>query len=102
MLVFVCLYFIQRRFFSDSHYTASYEGLLSELWIANDLEGRGRGLILSYYPSICLEELRKTTTPSVRIAGLRAEIWTRDILIKKGRVLILDHDVRRLCCCFGF
>jgi hypothetical protein len=24
------------------------------------MEGRGRGLILRYYPSICLEELRKT------------------------------------------
>jgi hypothetical protein len=25
------------------------------------LEGSGRGLILSYYPSTCLEGLRKTT-----------------------------------------
>jgi hypothetical protein len=31
--------------------------------------GRGHGLILRYYPSNCLEGLRKTTKTSVRIAG---------------------------------
>jgi hypothetical protein len=34
---------------------------------------------LRYYPGICLEGLRKTTKTSVRIAGLRVKIWTRDL-----------------------
>jgi hypothetical protein len=34
---------------------------------------------LRNYPGSGLEELRKTTNPSVRIAGLRAEISTRDL-----------------------
>jgi hypothetical protein len=32
---------------------------------------------LRYYPSSCLEELRKTTN-TLRIAGLQAEFFTRD------------------------
>jgi hypothetical protein len=39
-----------------------------------DAEGSGRGLILRYYPGICLEELKKTTKTSVMIAGLRADV----------------------------
>jgi hypothetical protein len=34
----------------------------------------GCGIILRYYPTICLEGLRKTTKTSVRIAVLWAEI----------------------------
>jgi hypothetical protein len=34
---------------------------------------------LRYYPGILQEELRKTTKPSVRIAGLWAEILKRDL-----------------------
>jgi hypothetical protein len=34
----------------------------------------GHGLMLRYYPSIHLEELRKITKTSVKIAGLRAKI----------------------------
>jgi hypothetical protein len=44
-----------------------------------DVEGSGRGLILRFYPSIYLEGLRKATKLSVRIAGPRAEILTRDL-----------------------
>jgi hypothetical protein len=43
-------------------------------WIGKDLEHSGRGLILSYYPGICQEGLRKTTKTSDRIAGLQVEI----------------------------
>jgi len=35
--------------------------MVSELYIAKNLEGSGRGLILRYYPDIRLERLRKTT-----------------------------------------
>jgi hypothetical protein len=36
-------------------------------------------LFLRYYPSICLEGLRKPRKTSVRIANLRADTWKRDI-----------------------
>jgi hypothetical protein len=42
--------------------------------LGNEMEGSGRGLILRYYPSICVEELRKTTKYLNRIAGLQAQI----------------------------
>jgi hypothetical protein len=38
---------------------------------------------LRYYPSICLERLRKPWKISVRTAYLRAEIWTWDLLNTK-------------------
>jgi len=38
------------------------------------LKGRGRGLILTYYPGIWLEGLRKTTKNPVNISALRTEI----------------------------
>jgi hypothetical protein len=34
---------------------------------------------LRYYLGKFLEELRKTTKTSVKIAGVWAEIWTRDL-----------------------
>jgi hypothetical protein len=34
---------------------------MGEWWIGKDMEGSGRGLILRYYPCICLEGLRKAT-----------------------------------------
>jgi hypothetical protein len=33
---------------------------MKELWVRNKLEGSGRGQILRYYPSICLEGVNKT------------------------------------------
>jgi hypothetical protein len=48
--------------------------VISEEWIANDLGGSGRGLILRYYPGITLDGLRKNTNISVRIAAIRTEI----------------------------
>jgi hypothetical protein len=41
--------------------------------------GSGRDPILMYYYAIRLEELRKTIKTSIKIAGLQAEIWTRDL-----------------------
>jgi hypothetical protein len=57
-------------------YVASNKRVIREWWIWKDLEGRGRSLILRYYPGIHLEGLRKTTKTLVRIPGLRAEVWT--------------------------
>jgi hypothetical protein len=58
-----------------------------------DVEGRGGGLILRYNSGICLEGLRQTTKTSVRISGLRAEIWTRDLQNMKQLCSSLNHDV---------
>jgi hypothetical protein len=44
-----------------------------------NLKGSGRGLSLRHYPGIRLERLRKTTKNYVRIAGLRADILTREL-----------------------
>jgi hypothetical protein len=46
---------------AQTTYTASDEGMISEWWIGKDVEGTGHGLILTYYPGICLEGLRKPT-----------------------------------------
>jgi hypothetical protein len=40
---------------------------------------------LRFYPGICLEGLRKTTKASVRIAGLRAEVWAQDLPNRKKK-----------------
>jgi hypothetical protein len=53
------------------------ERVIREWWIGKDLEGSGRGLILRNLPGIRLEGLRKPQ--KLRIAGLRADIWTRDL-----------------------
>jgi hypothetical protein len=48
--------------------------MTGELQIVNNLEGSCRGLILIYYPGICLEVLEKNTKTSISLAGLRTEI----------------------------
>jgi hypothetical protein len=35
--------------------------MICEWWIAKDVKESDRGLILMYYPGICLERLRKNT-----------------------------------------
>jgi hypothetical protein len=52
-------------------------------WMMNWKE-RGRrwscsNFEVTYYPSMCLEKPRKTMKKPIRITGLRAEIWTRDL-----------------------
>jgi hypothetical protein len=41
-------------------YTASNERVIGEWWTGKDVQVSSHGLILRYYPGICLEELRKT------------------------------------------
>jgi hypothetical protein len=53
--------------------------MVSEWWIGMDLVGRGRGLILRYYPGIRLEGPRKTTknlNQDSRSSGTRFETGT--------------------------
>jgi hypothetical protein len=50
------------------------EDVIGEWRLGKDVEGTGRGLILRYYPIICLEALGKTMKISVTVAGLRAEV----------------------------
>jgi hypothetical protein len=49
--------------------------MVSEWSIGKDVEGSGRGRAL---PAFAWEDWGKLRSISVRIAGLEAEIWTRD------------------------
>jgi hypothetical protein len=65
-------------------YSVTWRG---DKWMTN-WKRRGRkwcGLILTYYPSICLEVLRNIMETSIRIAGLWAEISTRNLLNTKQK-----------------
>jgi hypothetical protein len=59
-----------------------------------NVQGSGCGLILRYYPGICVERLRKTTEDQVRIAGLCAEILTSDLQHMKQGCETLERYVR--------
>jgi hypothetical protein len=48
-------------FFSNSNYTESNKRVICEWRIGKEVEEGVRGLILRYYPSTCMEVLRKTT-----------------------------------------
>jgi hypothetical protein len=75
-IVFICVYF--STFFSE--YVVSSGGI-SEWWIGKDWK-EAVGLILRHNRGIFLGVLRKTDK-SLKVAGLRAEIWTRDLLNTK-------------------
>jgi hypothetical protein len=81
-------------FFSNRDYIALNERLISELLNLNDLDVSSRDLILKYYLDIFLERLRKPWNTSVRIAYLRAEIWTTDLPDVKHECYAIDHDFR--------
>jgi hypothetical protein len=51
--MFVCFVVYLTTIFNN------YDNVALNGWIGKDLEGNGRGLILRYDPSICLEGLRK-------------------------------------------
>jgi hypothetical protein len=59
LLIYLFLVYLM-TLFQNSEYTASNERVTGEWWIGKDVEGSDHGLILRYYPSICLEVLRKT------------------------------------------
>jgi hypothetical protein len=65
--------------FPVTHCTSSDERAISEWLIGKDSEGSGCGLILMYYPIIRLEDWVTPRKASIRIAGLWAAIWTRDL-----------------------
>jgi hypothetical protein len=48
--------------------------------------------IVTYYPTVLLEEMRKTTK-ILRIAGLGAEMWTPNVPNTKQHCYQLEHDV---------
>jgi hypothetical protein len=52
----------------------SNKRVINKLRTGKNLEGSSFDPILRYFPSICLQRLRKTTKTSVRIAGLQAKI----------------------------
>jgi hypothetical protein len=57
------------------------------------VEGSDRDLI-RYYPGICLEEVRKTTKKTGRIAGQGH--WFEPVTSRTEGVLAVDHDNRFL------
>jgi hypothetical protein len=59
-------------------FMALNERVIDEWWIGNNMEGSGRGLIWGNIPAF-MEGLRKLRKTSVRIPGLRAEIWTQNL-----------------------
>jgi hypothetical protein len=58
-------------------------------WIGKDLVGRGHGLIIRYYPGICLEGQRKTMKNLSQDSWLPGQRLERDFLDIKQ----LDHDI---------
>jgi hypothetical protein len=73
--------------------TASNKRVANEWWNGKDLEGNGRGL--GTITELAWRNWGTPRSPSVRIAGLRAEIWTRDLPNRK-ECWPLDHDVRNI------
>jgi hypothetical protein len=55
------------------------------------LKGSGHGVILRHYPGIRLEGLRKT-----RIAGVKADILTRDCPNTKQNCYPFGHDILKI------
>jgi hypothetical protein len=64
--------------FNNSNYIALMKGL-KQMMNWKGCEKRRSWPKLRYYQGIYLEGLRKIKKTSVRIAGLRAEIGTRDL-----------------------
>jgi hypothetical protein len=54
---------------------APYDGMITEYWIENNVEGRGRGLIRGAIPPFSRRDWWKPRKTSFRID--RAENWTR-------------------------
>jgi hypothetical protein len=53
---------------------------------------------LKYYPSICLQGLRKTTKNLSENTGLRTEIWTQKLQNSKQDCSPLGHDICQITC----
>jgi hypothetical protein len=72
-IVLIVLYLT--TFLSNSDFN---ERMISERWIGKDMKERS-WRNLRKYPGICSMDWRKPGKTSVRIAGLRAESWIRDL-----------------------
>jgi hypothetical protein len=67
-----------------------HERVIIEWWIVKDLEGRGCGLIVKYYPSIW-REVWENDEIRVMKAGVCDEIWTRNLLNTKENQEVRSH-----------
>jgi hypothetical protein len=72
-----------KTLFSNTNYTASNERILYKWWTGKDVEHSDRDLILGTIHAYAWKDWRKTRKASVRIAGLRAKIWTVKFTIMK-------------------
>jgi hypothetical protein len=55
------------------------EGMIGEWRIVQYVEGSGRGLISGAIPAFSWREWGKPLKTRIRTAGLRDEVWTRDL-----------------------
>jgi hypothetical protein len=97
-----CLYGLLNDSVSSSHYIASNDRMISEWWIGRDMEGVDGGLVWGTIWRVW----RKSREASVKIAGRRAEVWTRDLLSTKQHCYRYDwydpnhrHRYFLLICC---
>jgi hypothetical protein len=59
--------------------TAPIGRLICELWFGKNVKGSGRGLFEGAVPEFTWRDRGELQNTSVRISGLWAEIWTRDL-----------------------
>lgn len=57
---------------------------------------------LKYYPSVCMEGLRKIIKILVRLAGCWAEIWVQDLPNVRRDSYTLLHNILSVMWCFMF
>jgi hypothetical protein len=69
--------------FSVTRLFTTNEKVKGKWWIGKDFEESGHDLILRYISGIFPKGLRKITSTLFRIAGIRAEIWNRNLLNPK-------------------
>jgi hypothetical protein len=64
------------------------ERMIDAKWTGKDMEGHGRGLVLCTIPALAWRDWGKSRNTLIRIAGLRAEIWSRDLRYFVPRTLV--------------
>jgi hypothetical protein len=107
--MFVCLVvYTLTTPFSDSDYIGPNEGVIAESRNGKDVVGSGRGLIIRYYPGVCLEGLKKTTKSlSQDSRSLGRDLkpgppeYEAQMLNTRPRSSVLLYDIKQWRTCFG-
>jgi hypothetical protein len=77
--IYLFIYLFFCGLFNDAvcNYIASNDRIINEQWTGKDMEGSDRDLIEVTIPAFAWRDWGKPQKFSVRVASLRAEIWTR-------------------------